>query len=376
MRLLPFRRPEVLPAGLAIGAGEVRLAQLSSRQARLPWVALAHRPLPTAARPAGRADSIDLIRAAAELARQMLDDGQVLGRRVVAALPDAIVHIRTLRVAATDSREIPSRDLLRREASLLFPFDLAQARLQFIHAGLTRHGTELWHEVIAAASLARQIESFVGELDRVGLEVESVDLAPSAMYRGLAWHCEDPAAVHAIVHVGEQNTHVVIGAGSAVRFIKSLAPGGAASLNDAVSRRLGITAEEAAQLRARLNHPAATVAGAVDREPVRKAVWQACRAEVETLAGEVALCLRYYRVAFRGAQPQRLTLTGPEAANPQLRSMLAVTGLTVEAANPFDGFDLSSASPAHLPAHSTAQWALPMGLALRSLSKAPAALAA
>ena len=48
----------------------------------------------------------------------------------------------------------------------------------------------------------------------------------------------------------------------------------------------------------------------------------ATRATLDALAGEVALCLRYFGVTFRGGQPARVVLSGPHGAEPRLASII------------------------------------------------------
>jgi hypothetical protein len=49
----------------------------------------------------------------------------------------------------------------------------------------------------------------------------------------------------------------------------------------------------------------------------------ATRGTLDALAGEVALCLRYYGVTFRGGQPGRVVLSGPHGAEPRLAEIVA-----------------------------------------------------
>ena len=59
------------------------------------------------------------------------------------------------------------------------------------------------------------------------------------------WSARDEREIHANLEIGRLASHVVIGKGAQVRFIKRIAVG-ADHLADAVSRRLGIPREDAA----------------------------------------------------------------------------------------------------------------------------------
>src|SRR5205814_7718440 len=103
-------------------------------------------------------------------------------------------------------------------------------------------------------------------------------------------------------------------------------------ITEAVSRKLGISLLEAAALRRRLmeqQSSAAAGAGAATntsasakRDPVAQAVFDATRGTMEELGREIALCLRYYSVTFRGQRPTRVKLIGGEASDPDLLASL------------------------------------------------------
>lgn len=359
MRL--FHRSEHPPIGLEIGPGGVRLLQLLPGEPGVPAVVMAHHEWPAGA-PANAA--VDL-RSAVACARTLLSEGPFVGRRIVAAIPDEFVQLRTLRLPAVEDEGVPGDEVVRREARLAFGPELASAHLQFLHAGKVRNGFELRHEVLAACCLSGRLEALAEELDRTGLKLVSADIAPCAAYRGIESVSPRRDAVHAILELGEERARVLIGQGPRIRFIKTI-PQGTKQLREAVGRRLGISADEAGELRRRL--AARDTTGAGERDPVRRAVWQSCRAILESLAEEVVLCLRYYRVSFGGVQPDALVLTGSDAGDPHLGAVLAgSTGLPASPAFPLRGFDLSRVAPQdrQLPC---SEWAVPLGLALRGNS--------
>jgi Tfp pilus assembly PilM family ATPase len=67
-------------------------------------------------------------------------------------------------------------------------------------------------------------------------------------------------------------------------------------------------------------------------------VADAIRPHLEDLAGEIALCLRYYSVTFRGARPESVTFTGGEAQNIDIPTALGERlGVEVRTADLFRG---------------------------------------
>src|SRR5439155_3053917 len=125
---------------------------------------------------------------------------------------------------------------------------------------------------------------------------------------------EDEQEVHVLVDIGARRSQVVIGRGREISFMKGIDIG-SSHLHDAISRKLEITTEEARGLRRRLIEggeaevvDAPADASSAKRDPVRQAVFDATRSTMEELSREIALCLRYYSVTFRGQRPNKVRL--------------------------------------------------------------------
>src|SRR5690606_11827152 len=111
--------------------------------------------------------------------------------------------------------------------------------------------------------------------------------------------------------------------GREINLIKPINIGGR-HLHDAVSAKLGITVDEARALRRRFESQDSEQ----PKDPVRQAVFDATRGVVEELGREIALCLRYYTVTFRGHRPSSVRVVGGEACDTPLIQQLA-SGLPI-----------------------------------------------
>jgi Tfp pilus assembly PilM family ATPase len=133
----------------------------------------------------------------------------------------------------------------------------------------------------------------------------------------------DAGNVRAILHVEQQGSIILVLRGDRVAFCREVSVGGE-TLDRAVATRLSVSIDEAAALRA---HRIACARGAAD--PVDAvaddAALAAARATIDALAGEVALCLRYYGVTFRGGQPGRVVMSGPHGFEPRLAEIVGDT---------------------------------------------------
>jgi type IV pilus assembly protein PilM len=335
-------------------------------------------PLPPDTAAAAADDAADPARrlpAAADLVRQMLRQHPFKGRRIVAALPRDVVHTKNLRLPPMPPEELPA--VVRFEARNVFPFPTDQARVHHLAAGEVRQGTEVRQEVILMAARNDDVNAVVEHLHRAGAVLESLDVEPCALYRSVERFIrrkEDENDVNVLVDVGVARSQVVIGRGHDISFIKPIDIGGQ-HFHEAVARKLGITPDEARALRRRLvesGEPAAAATAAPGlsrvedrRDPVRQAVFDATRAPMEELGREIALCLRYYSVTFRGHRPTRLRLLGGEACDPQLQTLLnSALVIPVEVGRPLYSIDTSRMKPADRQGP-MCEWALALGLALR-----------
>jgi hypothetical protein len=86
---------------------------------------------------------------------------------------------------------------------------------------------------------------------------------------------------------------------------------------------------------------------------------------MEDLGREVALCLRYYSVTFRGHRPSKVKLLGGEAADPQLQAILsAALTIPVETGRPLYSVDTSKMKPTDRRGNMS-EWAAALGLSLK-----------
>jgi type IV pilus assembly protein PilM len=325
----------------------------------LAVVAAAKAPLPEAARknPEKRAAL------AAETVRRMFAQQPFVGRRVVAALPREIVHVKNLRLPVVAPELL--EEAVKLEAPSVYPFDISQATLQFLPAGQVRQGTETRQEVIVLAAMNSDVDDYLEQMNQLGVRVQSLDTEITGLFRAFERFTrrrDDLEMVQMIVDIGARQSQVIIAKGRDISFYKPVSLGGL-HLLDAVSRKLGITIDEAKALRQRL------LEGGDDRrDPVRQAVFDATRKVAEELGRELAKCLRYYSVTFRGRGPVRLRIVGGEASDPQLHTIFkSILSIPVDGAQPLFSVDTAAMRSVDRKGKMS-QWALAMGLSLRNVS--------
>lgn len=357
-----------LPIGLDLGACSARLLQLRLSDAGPPTViASARRDLARASvrdpardptgEPARRGGSWEQAGPAVKAA---LREVPFIGRRVVVSLPREMAQYKTVRLPASQKPTETVRTLAD-EAKAAFGIDATDpAYAAHFLPGEPLRRTD-WREGLLAVVRRADVERFVCCVHDWGLEVEAVDLEPMAIYRGVerfGRRERDRKDATVLVDIGSRATRVVIGRGATISFFKTLPIGGQA-VHAAVAAALGLSTEEA-DLLSRREESAGAPAGRGD--VVGRAIANAMRLVVEDLARELALCLRYYAVTFRGRPPRRVRVGGgaatPAFVEALATAMQATLPVSVEARRPMA--DLVATAEAD-----GAEWSNALGLALR-----------
>jgi type IV pilus assembly protein PilM len=361
--MIRLTRSQVLPIGLDIGYDSIKMMQVETVGQTLAVVACARQVIPADVR-----DNREQRAAAVtDLVRQMFRNGRFVGRRVVVALPREMLHVKNLRMPLIPQHELAAA--VKFEARNIFAFDTDKAHIQLLSAGEVRQGIDVRQEVIVLAAQHDDVNGFLEQLHRAGASVESIDVEACALYRSqerFIRRREDEQDVHVMVDVGCRRSEVVIGRGREISFIKGIDIG-SHHFHEAISRKLGITMDEARGLRRRLIEaaPGPSAVDLLKKDSVRQAVFDATRSTMEELGREIGLCLRYYSVTFRGQRPNKLRLLGGEAADPMLLGVLnAALAIPVEAGRPLFSVDTSRMEASDRMGYMT-EWAQAFGLSIK-----------
>lgn len=305
--------------------------------------------------------------------QEMARDHPFRGRRIISSLSSEELNIKNVRVPQMPEEELQSA--LEAEARERFDYEPGRDQLCFLDAGQVRAGTEMRNEIILLEVPGEKVEQHLSLLGDAGLTVEHIDAEPVALFRGMSRLLRrrmDEQAVSVVLDMGHSASRVVVARGRRIVFIKSIDIGGR-KLTEAVARQLNLAYAEAAELRARMMQEGASPPDRTDesaphqRDSVEWTIHDAVRGEVEALTREVALCLRYCSVTFRGLRPERITITGGEAYDPALIRLLN-EHMNVECVvgEPLRGIECSGADFGSDRRAPLSEWAVSAGLALRN----------
>jgi type IV pilus assembly protein PilM len=240
------------------------------------------------------------------------------------------------------------------------PYPIADAELRFLEAADVRQGDSTAREVIVFACQRTVLHQSLEICQRAKLNPVAVDVEPAALVRSYAGQYrreEDRQVRTLVVHVGYHRTAAMIAQGDDLLFVKYIDVGGQ-HLDTAVAAYLKMDLQEAVALR---RHSGDRRAEMQDPE-IARSLAQAVRPALERLAGELAMCVRYHSVTFRGQQIVRFVLGGGEATPQLLETLGKQLELPCELSDPFRSFAI-------VPnLGRKGQWDVAAGLAMRDLN--------
>ena len=240
-----------------------------------------------------------------------------VGREVVVGLGADSTHMLVARLPELADADAAGAIAWEASEKTGIPHDSIVA--DAVHSGSPANAGDARDEYILAAADRDEVTAAFEVLVGAGFEPIAAEPRFAAVARALGRRTRrgsDTDNVRAVLHVDGDRSTVLVLRGDRLAFCREISTGGA-TLDRAVAARLGIGEAAAHALRERRMAAIRGEGPAV--EPVTEdAATAATRAALDALAGEVALCLRYFSVTFRGAQPSRVVLSGPNAFEPRL----------------------------------------------------------
>ncbi len=400
--------------GLDVGTDGVRMLQLAAVCEQPFVIAAASRRLPEDATgpdtdPQKRRNLI------IEYVREMLEGGAFHGRNVVSCVRADEIGVKNIRLPHMPEDELASAVVW--ECQERFGFEVAPDRVHYIKAGEVRQGLETRDEVILIAVPHDTVSRHLEMLSGMHLNPAHIDAEPTALFRTyqrFLRRSEDDSTVTVIVDIGLSGTKIIIARGKTILLIKTIDIAGR-KFNEGVAEELNMSYSEAASFRRRIfengqtdprsrgefvanagndaAHRSATGRNATGRtlssdgakpnfdpEQSRRAsetagklewsVFDAIREQIEALAQEISLCLRYCSVTFRGLRPSTITMTGGEAYDQHLvNSLNEYLDCECVVGQPLWGIDLGGVEMGSDRRGELTEWSVATGLALRGLQE-------
>ncbi len=340
------------PIGVEIDSRSVQMMQFTGDRKKLVDAVRWDVPRAAADEPAeSRATALT------EAVRQAREGRKFRGRDVVVCLNSHDLFVQNIRVPKGPATEL--NKVIQQEAASRLPFPATEAEIRYLCAGEVRQGEQVKREIVLLACHQPAVDQVLAIVDGAGFRAVAVDVEPSALLRVYSRQFrrdDDKGKRMMFVRLGTYNTTVVISQDMEVFFIKYIDVGGD-QLDEAVSRHLKISLEEAVTLR---RHNGDRRGAQQDAE-VATSVSEATRPVIERLIGELALCIRYHSVTFRGHSINRLVLGGSEASASLVETLCMRLDVKCELGDPLRSFETPLTAR-------RSQWDVTAGLALREFN--------
>ena len=353
--MLTLTRTPLIPIGLHLGRRTATVAQLNGTADRLEMSTIAQCRLPfvEAASPG------DAERAVADALRRLVTEHRLTGRKVVGCLTADELFIETVRLPQLPHDEIVKQ--IPAVAAERLPYPIADAEVRYLLAGEVKQDNVSKQEVILIATPREAIHRRLRLLELAGLNPVGIDIEPCAWLRCLHRASHSTATSRtAYLFCGETTSTVMFTEGSRALFMKSFPIGGQA-FDAAVAQSLDGDLETAANMRAEV-FAEDSLNGEDD---IHRAVIDALRPCFDALVSEFELCLRYYKVTFRGRPLEGLVLCGSEAAPWFAEYLGDRVGMKSHTVNPFEGLHRAPAMPRLIG--NPGRWSTALGLALKRI---------
>ena len=319
--------------GLKIGASQIAAALVVNNGSTPRLVQLARRPLEPGIVVAGEVRDVPALAAALE---SFFTDNKLPRKGIRLGIGTNRIGVRSLDVEGIDDvRQLGNAVRFRAHEALAIPMDEAVLDYHVTGETVTESGG-ISRRVLLAAAYREPIDHYIEAFRSARLELVGIDVEAFALLRAVApTRAADPdAAPSAVVAValGHDRSTLAISDGTVCDFMRVLEWGGG-KLDAAISRALGLTLEEASEIKNQLSLEADA-----DPDPRITRARSAVLAELETLARELVASLQFYQSEPGSLPIAEILVTGGTSQLPGLPEELErLIRARVRAADPLAG---------------------------------------
>ena len=330
------RKQEIV--GLKIGASQIAASRVVNNGGPPKLVQVARVPLEPGVVVAGEVRDIPALASAlAELFRTH----KLPRRGVRLGVATNRIGVRSFELEGIeDERQLANAIQFRAYEELSIPPDEAVLDYHVVSESVNETGQQS-RRVVLAVAYRDSIDRYVAACNEAGIEVAVVDLEAYALLRAVAPATAraEQAAVVAVT-IGHDRTTLAISDGVVCDFTRVLEWGGA-NLEDAIARELGVTGDEAAQLKLALDLGDDASVG--DDLRLRRAR-AALAGELQTLARELVASLHFYQSQPGSLAISTVLVTGGTTKLGGLAEELErLTRVRVRRADPLAGVQMADA---------------------------------
>jgi type IV pilus assembly protein PilM len=343
----PFRGQESYVA-IDIGSSSIKMLEVRTAADRLELLNWGSIPTPAAAIQSNMVSEPDRV---AEAVRALLEAKGVRARKGITAVPGPAVMIKRVTLPAQSAQD--TENTIMFEAGNFIPEELDNVNLDYQVIGTKQESKEM--EVLLAAAKKDIVGSYAETLRGAGLLPVVVDVDYFALDNLYELNYEPVAGqVVALVNIGARYSSINILKGGRSTFTGDV-PVGGRDITEALTRDLGVPAEEAERLKTGKG-------GGFDAEQLNMALGPA----VDALIEEIHYALSFFWTAATDERIDLLYLSGGAAQTPELAQRLAERiEAPVEVTDPFSHIALNPSIDAAALQRRASEFAVALGLSVR-----------
>jgi type IV pilus assembly protein PilM len=345
--LNPFRREESY-ISVDIGSSSIKVLEVRTGSEGLELMRWGVMPTPPGAIQSNMVTEPERV---AQGVRGLIESRGMRSRKAITAVPGPAVMIKRVTLPAQTPQEIENTIMF--EAGNFIPEELDNVNIDY-QVLEAREDTKQM-EVLLVAAKKDIVSSYAETLRSAGLQPVVVDVDYFALDNMYELNYDPiPEQVVALVNIGARYSSINIVKGGRSTFTGDV-PVGGRDVTEALTRDLGVSAEEAERIKAGGESK-------IDAEQLSMAFGPA----VDALIEEIHYALSFFWTAATDERIDVLYLSGGAARTPELAQRLAErTEAPVEIADPLGRVSLASAADMAALRERGTEFAVAMGLAMR-----------
>lgn len=316
--------------GLKVGASQIAASRVVNDGSEAKLVQLARTSLAPGIVVAGEVRDVPALGQALD---RFFTDNKLPRHGIRLGIGTNRVGVRTLDVEGIeDDRQLGNAVRFRAHEALSIPIDQAVLDFHVIGETIDDAGA-LTRRVVLAAAYREPIDHYIEACRLAKLQLVGIDLEAFALLRAVAPATSNGAGTAALValSLGHDRSTLAISDGTICDFTRVLEWGGG-KLETAIGRDLGLTGEEAAEIKRQVS----LEADAIESDDPRVVRGRAAvQREVQTLARELVASLQFYQTQPGSLPISEILVTGGTSQLPGLVEELErLTRARVRAADP------------------------------------------
>lgn len=277
-------------------------------------------------------------------------------KKVICSLPETKAFLRIVSVPKMKEEEIQEAIKWEMEANIPLPIDQVYYDWQLLEKKLSRDANKI--DILVVAVSKKVVDQSAEILELAGLSPEGLEIESIAQARSFLGENADEKKTTLIIDLGDRRTSFFISVGNIPCFTCSI-PLSSQSLTDAISKRLGVSFEEAEKVKL-----ASGIGSATKNDPIFKAV----QPILENLVSELEKSMDFYLTGLSYSESvDRVIICGGGANTigiiPYLSRRL---DREIELGNPWTNIHLGGKLPP-IGRNTSVQYSTAIGLALKGL---------